>query len=118
LTERERPRSLRWAATIVILQSSAELAYVAGRGELTPGLRIGLMGVLALQLLFIRGAWRLSAGSVLGLLAFEAMAVVAAIGGDGAFAIRGALAVSALAVMVLLLMSISAFPSPDLPKIT
>jgi hypothetical protein len=113
-----RPRSLRWAATIVVLQTSAELAYVAGRRELTPGLRVGLMGVLALQLLFIRGAWRLSAGSMLGLLVFEAMAVIAAIGGDGPIVIRGALAASALSVMVLLVMSISAFPSPDLPKIT
>ena len=118
MTEPERPRSLRLAATIVVVQTSAELVYVARRSELTPGLRIGLMGVLALQFLFIHGAWRLSAGSVLALLAFEAMAIVAAIGGDGALEIRGALAVSALTVMVLLLMSISAFPSPDLPKIT
>ena len=113
-----RPRSLRWAATIVVLQTSAELAYVAGRTELTLGLRGALMVVLALLLLFIRGAWRLSAGSVLGQLAFESMAVVAAIAGDGPIAVRGALAASALAVLVLLVMSISAFPPADLPKIT
>ena len=112
------PRSLRWAVTIIALQATIELAYVAGRNELTPGLRVGLMAVLALQLLFARGAWRMSAGSVLGLLAFEAMAVVAAIAGDGALVVRGALAASALTVVVLLLMSISAFPSPDLPKIS
>jgi hypothetical protein len=114
----ERPRSLRVAATIVVLQTVAEMAYVAGRKELTPGLRVGLIGVLALQLVFMRGAWRLSAGSVFGLLAFEAMAIVAAIGNDGALWVRGALAASALGVMALLMMSISAFPSPDLPKIT
>ena len=112
------PRSLRLAATIVIIQAIAELVYVAGRRELTPGLRIGLMLVLGLQLLFVRGALRLSAGSVFGLLAFEAMAVVAAIGADGALVVKGALAASALGVMVLLVMSISAFPSPDLPKIS
>ncbi len=111
-------RSLRWAATIVVLQTSAELAYVAGRSELTGGLRLGLMAVLALQLVFIRGAWHLSAGSVLGLLALEGMAVVAAIAGDGALVVRGALALTAVAVMVLLVMSISAFPSPELPKIS
>jgi hypothetical protein len=110
---------LRWATTIVVLQVSVELAYVAGRSELTPGLRIGLVLVLALQLLFIRGAWRMtSAGSVLGLLAFEVMAVIAAVAGDGALVVRGALAASAVSVLVLLLMSISAFPSPDLPRIT
>src|SRR5947207_870156 len=80
--------------------------------------RVGLMAVVGLQLVFARGAWHLSAGSVLGLLAFEAMAVVAAVAGDGALVIRGALAASALTVVVLLLMSISAFPSPDLPKIS
>ena len=115
---KDQPRSLRWAVTIIALQASVELAYVAGRSEFTPGLRIGLMAVLALQLVFARGAWHLSAGSVLGLLAFEAMAVVAAVAGDGAMVVRGALAASALAVVVLLLMSISAFPSPDLPKIS
>ena len=114
----DRPRALAWAANIVILQTTVELAYVVGRKEFTPGLRIGLVIVVALQYLFARGALRLSAGSVLGLLAYEAMAVVAAIGGDGAIAIRGALAFVSLSVMVLLMVSISAFPSPDLPKIT
>jgi hypothetical protein len=109
---------LVWAASVIVLQTSVELAYVAGRKELTPGLRVGLMGVVALQLLFVQGAWRMSAGSVLGLLAFEAMAVVAAIAGDGPVVIRGGLAAAAVSVMVLLMVSISAFPSPDLPKIT
>jgi hypothetical protein len=113
-----RPRALVWAATVIVLQTSVELAYVAGRKELTPGLRVSLMGVVALQLLFVHGAWKLSAGSVLGLLAFEAMAVVAAIAGDGSVMIRGALAVAAVSVMVLLMVSIAAFPAPDLPKIT
>jgi hypothetical protein len=107
-----------WASSLVVLQTSVEVAYVVGRVEYTPGLRIGLAGVLALQLLFAQGALRMSAGSVLALMAYELMAVVAAIGGDGALVIRGALAATAVAVMVLLLVSISSFPSPDLPKIT
>ena len=114
----KRPRALAWAAHIVILQTTVELAYVVGRKEFTPGLRIGLVIVVALQYLFARGALRLSAGSVLGLLAYEAMAVVAAIGGDGAIAIRGVLAFVSLSVMVLLMVSIAAFPSPELPKIS
>jgi hypothetical protein len=114
----ERPRTLTWAAVIVVLQTTLELAYVAGRSELTGGLRAGLMAVLALQLLFIRNALRLSAGSVLGLLAFEAMAIVAAIAGDGPLAVRGALALASVSVIVLLLASIPSFPSPELPKIT
>jgi hypothetical protein len=113
-----RPRTLVWAANIIVLQTTAELAYVVGRRELTVGLRAGLAAVVALQYVFARRALRMSAGSVLGLLSFEAMAVVAAIAGDGALVIRGALAATAISVMVLLMVSISAFPSPDLPKIT
>jgi hypothetical protein len=115
---RERPRTLAWATSLVVLQTTAEVAYVLGRSEFTPGLRVGLAGVVALQLLFAQGAMRLSAGSVLALMAYETMAVVAAIAGDGAVAVRGALAASAICVVVLLMVSISAFPSPDLPKIT
>jgi hypothetical protein len=115
---RARPRTLAWASSLVVLQASVEVAYVLGRLEYTPGLRVGLAGVLALQLLFAQGAMRMSAGSVLALMAYELMAIVAAVGGDGALVIRGALAATAVAVMVLLMVSISAFPSPDLPKIT
>jgi hypothetical protein len=118
LTDAARPRSLVWATNVIYLQTTAELAYVAGRHELTVGLRVALIAVVALQYLFARGALRMSAGSVLGLLAFEAMAVVAAIGGDGALVIRGALAFVSIGVIVLLMVSITAFPSPDLPKIT
>jgi hypothetical protein len=113
-----KPPSLAWAASLVVLQTSAEVAYVLGRAEYTPGLRIGLGGVLALQLLFAQGALRKSAGSVLALMAYEMMAIVAAIAGDGALVIRGALAATAIAVLVLLMVAISAFPSPDLPKIS
>ncbi|MEY2404542.1 MAG: hypothetical protein QOD38_2093 [Acidimicrobiaceae bacterium] len=114
----DRPRTLVWASSLVVLQTSVEIAYVVGRHEYTPGLRIGLTVVVGLQLLFAHGALRMSAGSVLALMAYEVMAIVAAIGGDGALVIRGALAATAISVMVLLMVSISSFPSPDLPKIT
>jgi hypothetical protein len=107
-----------WAANVIILQTTVELAYVAGRHELTVGLRVALMAILALQFLFARGALRMSAGPVLGLLAFEAMAVVAAVAGDGPLVVRGALAFVSVGVIVLLMVSIGSFPSPDLPKIT
>ena len=114
----DRPRTLAWACSLVVLQTAAEVAYVIGRDEYTPGLRIALAAVLTLQLVFAQGAMRMSAGSVLALMAYEMMTIVAAIAGDGAFVIRGALAASAVSVMVLLLVSISAFPPPDMPKIT
>ena len=112
------PRTLRWAAGVIVVQAGCEVVYVASRSELTWGLRVALMLVLSLQFVFARGAVRLSAGSVLALLAFEAMAVVAAIAGDGPLVARAALALTAVSVMVLLLVSIPAFPSPELPKLS
>lgn len=113
-----RPRSLVWAVDLLIIQAVVELAYVAGRSELTVGLRVALMVIVALQFVFASGALRQSAGSVLALFAFEGTAVLAAIAGDGALAVRGALASVSIAVIVLLAVSIASFPSPDLPKIS
>ena len=118
MSQPARPRPLVWAVDVIVLQTAVELAYVAGRSELTVGLRIALMVIVAWQLVFARGAWRMSPGSVLGLFAFEGMAVVAAVAGDGALVVRGALACASIAVIVLLLVSIASFPSPDLPKIS
>ena len=70
-----------------------------------------LMLVLALQLLFARGILRRSAGSVLGLFAFELMAVIAAIGSSAHAVLRLGLAAGAVAVIVLLAMSLDAFPT-------
>ena len=113
-----RPRTLVWAVDALVVQTAGELAYVAGRSELTVGLRVLLMVVVAMQLVFARGALRMSAGSVLALFAFEGMAAVAAVAGDGALVVRGALACASIAVIVLLLVSIASFPSPDLPKMS
>ena len=80
------------AVDVIVLQTAAELAYVAGRHELTVGLRVALMVIVGLQFVLARGALHMSAGSVLGLFAFEGMAAVAAVAGDGALVVRGALA--------------------------
>jgi hypothetical protein len=113
-----RPITLLAAAWLVTVQTLAELVYVGGRAELTLGLRIGLMVVLSLQLVFAQRATRFSAGSVLGLFAFEGMAVVAAIGASGALAVRGLLAAAAVATIALLFASMPSFPSPSLPKLS
>ena len=118
MTDRAHPLSLVVAVNAIVLQTSVELAYVAGRHELTVGLRVALMVIVGLQFLLARGALHMSAGSVLGLFAFEGMAAVAAFAGDGALIVRGALASVSIAVIVLLLVSIPSFPSPDLPKIS
>ena len=95
-------------------QTAVEVAYVVGRGLL----RVGPSRCAGSSIAVRSGELRCRRGSVLALMAYEVMAVVAAIGGDGALVIRGALAAGAIIVMVLLMVAISAFPSPDLPKIT
>lgn len=109
---------LWWAAGVVAVQVVGELVAVGGRAELTVGLRVMLGLVLALQLLLAALVLRLSAGSVLGLFAYEAMAIVAAIGSPGALALRLALAFSAIAAIVLLARSLPLFPTPAPPKVT
>ena len=104
-------RRLRIAAWLVTLQCLGELLAVASRTDLVPGFRVMLMLVLALQLLFARGILRRSAGSVLGLFVFELMAVIAAIGSGAHALLRLGLAGGAVVVIVLLAMSLDAFPT-------
>jgi hypothetical protein len=108
---------LRFAAALVTVLALAELIAVSTREDLTPGLRVGLMLILALQLLFAAGITRRSAGSVLGLFAFNGMAVIAAIGSSAHLLLRIGLAIGALGVIVLLSMSLDWFPSPAPPPV-
>lgn len=106
---------LRVAAVIVVGQTLAEVVDVASRSELTVALRVALMVVLSFQLLFARAVLRFSAAAVFGLLAFQLMTIVAAIGARGWVGGRIVLAASALAVIVCLLAALPAFPTPNLP---
>jgi hypothetical protein len=113
----EVPWTLRAAVALVTVEAFAEAVGVAGRSELTVGLRVGLVLCIGLKVLFAWRARRLSAGAVLGLLLLEGTTVVAALGAtDAAPAVRVALAGVALAVLALLSSSLHAFPSPTLPK--
>jgi hypothetical protein len=113
----EVPWTLRAAAGLVSIEAAAEAIGVAGRSELTPGLRVGLVLCVSLKWLFAWRALRLSAGAVLGLLMLEGTTVVAALGATEAPGeVRVALAGVALVVLVLLSSSLHAFPSPTLPK--
>jgi hypothetical protein len=111
------PWTLRAAAGLVSIEAAGEAIGVAGRSELTPGLRVGLVLCVSLKWVFAWRALRLSAGAVLGLLMLEGTTVVAALGAtEAAAGVRVALAGVALAVLVLLSSSLHAFPSPSLPK--
>lgn len=110
------PVRLRAAAALAGVLALGELVAVAMRSDLVPGFRIMMMGVLSLQLVFATRLTRYSAGSVLGLFAFEVMAVVASVGSGGPIVLRGVLAAGAVAVISLMGASLSVFPSPPPPR--
>ena len=111
------PWTLRAAVGLVSIEALAEGVAVAGRGTLTPGLRVALVSCLALKWVF---AWRvlhLSPGATLGLLLLEGTTVVAAMGAvDSSALARVGLGATAMTVIALLLASLHAFPTPTLPK--
>lgn len=114
-----RPWTLSWAVAVVSLEALVESVAVAGRDNLSVGLRSALVACLALKWLF---GWRVlhrSAGAALGLLLLEGTTVVAALGAvDSPTAVRLLLGGTALAVIALLLASLHAFPSPTVPRST
>ncbi|MFL6206558.1 MAG: hypothetical protein ACJ739_14555 [Acidimicrobiales bacterium] len=111
------PWTLRAAVGLVALEALVEAVLVAGRSELTPGLRSFLVLCVGLKWLFAWRVLRLSAGALFGLLLLEGTTVVAAMAAsESSGAVRLALGGVALAVLVLLSSSLHAFPSPTLPK--
>ena len=111
------PATLRAAATVIVVEALVEVAVVARRDDLTPGLRVMLIGFLSLKWVF---AWRvthLRAGPALGLFLLEGTTVVAALGAVHAGTpARLALAGSAVLACGLLASSLHAFPTPPLPR--
>jgi hypothetical protein len=111
------PAALRAAAALVAVEALAEVVVVSQRDELTPGLRVMLIGFLSLKWVF---AWRvtgLRAGPALGLFLLEGTTAVAALGATSdPPAARLALAGSAVLACGLLASSLHAFPTPPLPR--
>ncbi len=109
------PATLRAAAIVVTAQAVVEAAAIAWRSELKGALRVVLVLIVLSQVLFARRMLRFSAGSVFAIFAFEIGALVAMISSGFALELRIVLAVAAVAAMVLIGASLSAFPTPDLP---
>jgi hypothetical protein len=65
---------------------------------------------------FAQLARRLSAGGALGLLVFELVGILVALGADWAVGLRLLLVANVVAVYVLVLSSLHAFPTPELPR--
>lgn len=110
------PWTLRAGATLVSAQALVESVGVAGRSELTPGLRALLVLCLALTWVLAWRVLRLSAGAALGLLLLEGTTVLAALGAvEASMTVRIALGGTALVAIGLLLASLHAFPPPATP---
>lgn len=111
------PWTLRAAASIVAVEALAEAIAVAGRSNLTAGLRGALVLCIGIKWLLAWRVVRLSAGAALGLLMLEGTTVVAAFGAVATdLHVRLALGGTALLAIVLLACSLHAFPSPALPN--
>lgn len=116
--ERARPPiTLVAACWLAAAEGAAEVVHLAGRDELTPGLRVFVALIVGAKLPLARAALRLSSVGAMGLFLYEATSLtVAAVGGfDGT--IRVVLAVVAFAVGGLLAASLHAFPTPELPRL-
>jgi hypothetical protein len=110
------PASLRAAAVVVALESAIEAVVIARRTELVPGFRACLILVLSLKLVWAVGALRLRAGAALGLFMIEGVSALAALGAtDAPLGARLALAAAALVAIVLVAVSLHAFPEAPLP---
>jgi hypothetical protein len=110
------PPALRLAAVLVAIQVTAGIVVVLTGDRYGPGGRVATAGVLALGYAFARSAARLQAGGALGVLMFEVSAVLVVLGASGWPAgARAGVAASAVAVVVLVLASLRAFPTPSVP---
>ena len=90
---------------------------MAGRSELTPGFRVGLVLCVGLKWVFAWRVLRLSAGAMLGLLMLEGTTIVAAFGAvESADGARLALGAVALTVIVPALLVAARLPVPHPPQ--
>lgn len=109
------PTALTIALVLVTLETAAEITIVLGRDDYGPGGKGFIIAILGLKVALAVGARRLRAGSALGLLVFELVGILVAAGADWAPLARVSLVACVIAVFVLVLSSLHAFPSPELP---
>jgi hypothetical protein len=119
-TTTEAPPHVPWmlhaAFWIVLVESVLEGAYVVARDGFGPG------GKALLLLAFVAKVWlahlarRLSPGGVLGLLVLQTVGILVALGSDWDLWVRLLLVATVVTVSALVLSSLRAFPSPELPR--
>ncbi len=109
------PTALTVAFVLVLAESAAEAGFVIGRDDYGPGGKALVVAAIGTKVLLAARARRLSAGGALGLLAFEVIGILVALGAAWSLGLRLALAACVVAVFALVLSSLHAFPSPELP---
>ncbi len=114
--ERNVPWQLHAAFWLVLVESIAEGAFVVARDDYGPGGKGLVLLAFVAKVLFADRARRLSAAGVLGLLVFELVGILVALGASWAMGLRLALVATVVAVYVLVLSSLHAFPTPELPR--
>jgi hypothetical protein len=109
------PLALTVALAIVVVESAVQAGFVIGRDDYGPGGKGLLVLAIGAKVLFAALARRLSAGGALGLLAFELVGILVALGAAWSMGLRLALVACVVAVYALVLSSLHAFPTPELP---
>ncbi len=109
------PVALTVVVVIVAVETAFEVAFVFGRDDYGPGGKVLIAMVFGIKILLALSARRLRAGGALGLLLFELVGILVAIGAGWSLALRLGLVACVVAVYVLVLSSLHAFPSPELP---
>jgi hypothetical protein len=110
------PWMLHAAFWLVLVESLLGGVFVLGRDDYGPGGKAVVLSAFALKVWFAHLARRLSAGGVLGLLVLQLVGIHVALGADWDLWLRLTLVASVFAVFALVLSSLRAFPSPELPS--
>jgi hypothetical protein len=110
------PWTLHAAFWLVLVESVAEGAFVLGRDDYGPGGKALVLLAFAAKVAFAHRARRFSAGGVLGLLVFEPVGILVALSAEWAMGLRLLLVANVVAVYALVLASLRAFPTPELPR--
>ena len=110
------PWTLHAAFWLVLAESAIQGAFVVSRDDWgNVGKALILLAFVA-KVGFAQLARRLSAGGALGLLVFELVGILVAIGAEWAMGLRLLLVANVVAVYALVLSSLHAFPTPELPR--
>lgn len=110
------PWTLHAAFWVVLAESVVEAAFMVSRDDWGGLGKALILFAFVAKVGFAHLARRLSAGGVLGLLVFESMGILVAIGAEWSTALRLLLVATVAAVYALVLSSLHAFPTPELPR--